>query len=79
MAADLFGEEVKIIDNPDAYAAMPGTGPDSKKCKDCDHYTRIINGGGYAYRKCGLVKSTCGAATDIKANSPACWRFTDEN
>lgn len=60
---------------PKGYAAPPGTGPDGFTCADCVHLARrkLAN----TYIKCGLVseKWTGGAATDIKAASPACKYF----
>lgn len=72
---DLFGEEIETIRNPDAYAAFPGTGPEGFTCKQCKHYTRVNSRTKKVYLKCGLIISTNGAGTDIKASSPACGRY----
>jgi hypothetical protein len=63
---------------PRGYAAMPGTGPEGKRCRDCAHYAHA---GGVAgsYPKCGLNRArwTHGRATDILANAPSCKKFTE--
>ena len=72
LESDLFGNLVKkiSISNSKGYAAMPGTGNNDKKCRDCKHFRRIE----YAktYFKCGLTNYTGGKATDIKATAPSC-------
>lgn len=60
---------------PRGYAATPGTGPEGETCKTCAHlYRREC---AKTYLKCLLMKSrwTGGAATDIRAGSPACNRW----
>lgn len=63
---------------PNGYAGIPGTGPDGKRCMDCDHYCRH-QGGANTYPKCRLRKATwtAGRASDILARSPACSRFQE--
>ncbi len=58
---------------PNGYPAMPGTGPEGETCKTC-HYKTTKPGMAGRYLKCGLMYRhwTGGAATDIKAGSPAC-------
>ena len=75
--SDLFGQEVSIVRNPNAYAAMPGSGPEGRKCKECGSYVRQYSRTRRSFPKCGLVKSTSGKGTDILANSPACRWFTE--
>jgi hypothetical protein len=59
------------------YAAPPGTGPEGKTCKDCQHKQRLGNYGGKSYIKCLLRQATWthGEGTDILARSPACNKF----
>lgn len=61
---------------PRGYAALPGTGPEGKTCRDCAHYTHK---GGVAgnYPKCGANRArwTGGRGSDILARAPACSRF----
>ena len=71
---DLFSQEVKLIKRPDAYAAMPGTGPDGMQCRHCDHLERTMRGD-RKVSKCGLLAPKLGKATDISMNSAACSRF----
>lgn len=63
---------------PMGYAGMPGTGPEGKRCMDCDHYTHQ---GGVAgsYPKCGANRArwTGGRRSDILARSPACNKFQE--
>ncbi len=56
-----------------AYPAQPGTGPPGQTCKTCKHYFRN-DYHAKVYLKCGLMQNawTHGAASDIKASSPAC-------
>jgi len=64
---------------PRGYAAMPGSGPQGKTCRDCTHYTRA--GSGYRrFPKCGLARAkwTGSRGSDILARAPACRRFEDE-
>jgi hypothetical protein len=58
---------------PNGYAARPGSGPLGETCKTCAHYCRV-EGGSKVFPKCGLMRLrwTHGAATDIRAKSPAC-------
>jgi len=69
---DLFGQVATIVRNPNAYAAMPGSGPEGRKCKECANYVRQYSRTRRPFPKCGRVKSTRGKGTDILANSPAC-------
>lgn len=61
-----------------AYRSEPGTGPVGETCRSCKHYFRndLFN---KVYLKCGLMQWAWsrGAASDIKASSPACanWMF----
>ena len=62
------------------YAAKPGTGPDGKRCKDCEHCAkRISPSGKKTFYKCRLMKHawTNGYGSDIRANSPACREYLD--
>lgn len=61
------------------YAAPPGTGPDGKTCRDCEHKKTMGNYGGKHYIKCDLRRATWtnGEGTDILARSPACSKFTE--
>jgi hypothetical protein len=63
---------------PRGYAAQPGTGPDGKQCRNCDHYTHK---GGVAgtYPKCGanVARWTGGRGSDILAKAPACSKFEE--
>lgn len=77
--ADLYGQAVKLVGgNIRAYADLPGSGPEGKRCKDCAHHwshqecTK-------RYHKCGLVKATGGPATDIRVRTPACAKFKDKD
>jgi hypothetical protein len=71
---DLFGEQRILIDNPSAYAGAPGSGPRGKTCRQCAQY--VITGRAKKHRKCGLINWTNGAATDIKAKTPACNHYS---
>lgn len=66
----------KHYTKPRGYAGLPGTGPDGKRCMDCQHYVRR-QGGAKDYPKCALTRTawTNGRATDILARSPACSYF----
>jgi hypothetical protein len=57
------------------YAATPGSGPAGETCRTCKHLHRKRLAG--TYLKCGLMSAvwTGGAATDVKAGSPACSRW----
>ncbi len=57
------------------YAARPGSGPEGETCKSCQHRVRHESGGGKVFQKCGLIKWTFGAATDIRAGAAACSRW----
>src|SRR5208282_6310653 len=63
------------------YAAPPGTGPVGETCRTCKHYThnRGSEGRSKPYPKCGLVKTTNGPGTDIKAKSLACEKWETRN
>lgn len=74
---DLFGQVATIVRNPNAYAAMPGSGPQGRKCKECGNYVRQYSRTQRSFPKCGMVKSTSGKGTDILANSPACHWFAE--
>lgn len=52
------------------YPAAPGTGPKGERCNTCKHC--LVIGRKKNYYKCGVIRWTHGAATDIKARSPAC-------
>jgi hypothetical protein len=74
---DLFGATgTSYGGNPDAYAAPPGSGPAGMTCKDCKHAEG--HGRSRTYWKCVLVRSTNGAATDIRLRTPACRFFEPE-
>lgn len=62
---------------PKGYAALPGTGPEGKTCKDCRHKETHSNTGAKSWIKCAAIKAkwTHGPGTDIRAGSPACSRF----
>ncbi len=82
---DMFGNEVTVEEArhllkrkatmPKGYAAPPGTGPAGETCGSCRHLYR--NRMSKTYLKCELMKAhwTGGAATDIRASSPACKRW----
>jgi hypothetical protein len=88
VSIDLFGEAPAVNNaivpgvkkrreaRPNGYAGIPGTGPEGRQCRHCDHYTHK---GGVAgsYPKCNLCRTrwTGGRATDILARSPACSYF----
>lgn len=57
------------------YAAPPGSGPTGETCKSCQHLVRRVKA--RTYLKCGLMERgwTGGAATDVRASSPACSRW----
>lgn len=74
---DLFGEEIKLI-HSNGYAANPGTGPYGQKCRDCKYFVRHKTRSAKTYFKCGLINWTNGSGTDIKASSPACYRFEED-
>ena len=78
MNPDLFGELPVVIQHSGAYAGAPGSGPQGRTCRDCDHYCRVAHNNG-VHRKCGLVRGkwTHGPATDIKAGTPACRLFVE--
>ena len=60
---------------PRGYAAPPGSGPTGETCKSCRHLFRNILS--KTYLKCDLMRSgwTGGAASDVRAGSPACSRW----
>lgn len=62
---------------PKGYAAFPGTGPEGKTCRDCQHKHTMSNTGNKSWIKCDLMRAawTHGPGTDIRAGSPACRRF----
>lgn len=84
---DLFGLQV-LIEAPltgprkrpptkaNGYAAPPGSGPEGETCKSCVHLYR--NEYAKVYLKCDLMRAywTGGTATDIRAGSPACSRWS---
>ena len=86
MSQDLFGTapeqftKVQIKrrreSQPRGYPAMPGTGPAGKRCKHCANY--VVRSFAKDYRKCLLMRAvwTGGAGTDIRANAPACSKFS---
>lgn len=61
------------------YAAQPGTGPEGKTCRDCEHKRSMGNYGGKRFIKCELRRATWthGEGTDILARSPACSKFAE--
>jgi hypothetical protein len=62
---------------PKGYAAAPGTGPEGKTCRDCQHKHTMSNTGAKSWIKCDLMRAawTHGPGSDIRAGSPACRRF----
>lgn len=86
---DLFGEEIiepigKLAGVTDKYkyrkargwAAPPGSGPEGKTCKDCEHsYLHHTSAARKNWYKCALVKPTHGAATDLRLKWAACRLF----
>jgi hypothetical protein len=86
---DLLGDEIKPEveeppkkrkeTQPNGYAATPGSGPNSMRCRDCAHYVIKSTPAGYTKPKCALMKHawTNGRGSDIKVSSPACWRFEE--
>jgi hypothetical protein len=65
---------------PKGYAAVPGTGPEGKTCRDCKHKQTMSNTGNKSWIKCDLMKAawTHGPGSDIRAGSPACRRFEEK-
>lgn len=61
------------------YAAQPGTGPEGKTCRDCQHKVTCGAGHTKSWIKCALRKATWtgGEGTDILARSPACSCFVE--
>lgn len=60
-----------------AYAAKPGTGPEGKRCKHCARLVRVRCS--KTYFKCGAIwNGKSSAASDIRANSPACHLYEPE-
>lgn len=66
---------------PKGYAALPGTGPEGKTCRDCQHKKTMSNTGAKSWIKCELMRAawTHGPGTDIRASSPACRRFVQKS
>lgn len=62
---------------PQGYAALPGSGPEGKTCRDCQHKLTLSNTGNKTWIKCELMRAawTHGPGSDIRAGSPACRRF----
>lgn len=62
---------------PKGYAALPGTGPEGKTCRDCRFKQTQSNTGAKSWIKCELMRAawTHGPGSDIRAGSPACRRF----
>lgn len=58
------------------YAAPPGSGPAGETCGSCGHLHRSSTPH-RTYFKCDLMQRgwTHGAASDVKARSPACSRW----
>ena len=71
---DLFGEPVRLIKRPDAYASPPGSGPDGATCRTCGNLLRAKIGNTTA-SKCVLVNPGGGAATDINMHTAACRQY----
>lgn len=61
------------------YAARPGTGPAGETCRTCRHLRRVKREGGRTYSKCGLVPSSHGPGTDIRASAAACREWESPN
>lgn len=57
-----------------AVPSPTGSGPAGMTCGDCKHAWKRHNGA-KKYWKCGLVKPTRGAGTDIRLKWAACARF----
>ena len=57
------------------YAAMPGSGPEGRTCRTCDHLRHT--GGRRTFPKCGLVAYTAGDATTIRTATPACSKYAN--
>lgn len=59
------------------YAAQPGTGPEGKTCRDCQHKRSMTNTGNKSWIKCELRRATWtgGEGTDILASAAACSKF----
>lgn len=66
---------------PKGYAALPGTGPEGKTCRDCKHKQTQSNTGRKSWIKCVLMRGkwTNGPGSDIRAGSPACSRFEQKS
>ena len=71
---DLFGERVQLVKRPNAYASPPGSGPDGKTCRTCEHILRAAAGNA-TVSKCKLVDPYGGAATDINMHTAACRQY----
>ena len=57
------------------YPAAPGSGPDGKQCRHCEHYFRNER----KWSKCSLTFPRMGkTGSDISMYSPACSEFVDE-
>lgn len=70
---DLFGLPLRdqVVRRRDlAHAAPPGSGPAGETCGSCGRMrvSRLAR----CYFKCGLVRSSCGPATDIRKRDSAC-------
>jgi hypothetical protein len=65
---------------PKGYAALPGSGPAGKTCRQCKHRVIACPGGSKTFPKCGLMRNcwTHGRGTDIKVSSPACKMFEEK-
>lgn len=62
------------------YAARPGSGPDGRRCKHCEHFAVHENGNcTKKFFKCRLMRHewTNGYGSDIRSNSPACKYFEE--
>lgn len=80
---DLFGAPTTAIAKPKeagkyAYPAMPGTGPEGRRCRDCAHCVRIQLS--RAYHKClrNRGRWAHSSTTEINTRSPACRLFESE-
>jgi hypothetical protein len=71
------GKQKRKPTEPKGYAAVPGSGPEGKTCRDCKHKNTMSNTGAKSWIKCDLMKAawTHGPGSDIRAGSPACRRF----
>lgn len=55
---------------PKGYAALPGTGPEGKTCRDCQHKQTMSNTGAKSWIKCVLMKAAWTSAADQHSRTP---------